>query len=82
MYAQLLIDLFKFLSPFLRNADLTKPTHFLYKVRFLCILYQPGCEKTCLEGMFYLCSENNGADGNCAADLRLCFRICKMQVVS
>ena len=32
MYAQLLIDLFKFLSPFLRNADLTKPTHFLYKV--------------------------------------------------
>lgn len=32
MYAQLLVDLFKFLSPFLRNADLTKPTQLLYKV--------------------------------------------------
>jgi len=32
MYAQLLIDLFRFLSPFLRNADLTKPTQMLYKV--------------------------------------------------
>ena len=30
--------------------------------------------------MFYLCSENKGADqlrSYCAADLRLCFRICK-----
>lgn len=34
MYAQLLIDLFKFLAPFLRNADLTKPTQMLYKVIF------------------------------------------------
>jgi len=32
MYAQLLIDLFKFLAPFLRNVELSKPTHFLYKV--------------------------------------------------
>lgn len=32
MYAQLLIDLFKFLAPFLRNAELTKPTQLLYKV--------------------------------------------------
>lgn len=27
MYAQLLVDLFKFLSPFLRNAELAKPVH-------------------------------------------------------
>ena len=32
MYAQLLIDLFRFLAPFLRNAELTKPTQLLYKV--------------------------------------------------
>jgi len=32
MYATLLIDLFKFLAPFLRNAELTKPTQLLYKV--------------------------------------------------
>ena len=32
MYAQLLIDLFKFLTPFLRNAELTKATQMLYKV--------------------------------------------------
>jgi len=40
MYAQLLIDLFKFLAPFLRNADLNKPTHFLYKgtLRVLLVL--------------------------------------------
>ena len=32
------------------------------------------------EGLYYLCSENKGADqlcGYCTADLRLCFRICK-----
>ena len=37
------------------------------------------------EGLYYLCSENNGADqlhGNGTADLRLCFRICKKQVFS
>jgi len=32
MYATLLIDLFKFLAPFLRNAELTKPAQLLYKV--------------------------------------------------
>ena len=33
-----------------------------------------------VEGLYYLCSENKGADqlrSYCAADLRLCFRICK-----
>ena len=32
------------------------------------------------EGLYYLCSENKGADqlhSYCAADLHLCFRICK-----
>ena len=36
-----------------------------------------------VEGLYYLCSENKGADqlrGNRKADLRLCFRICKMLV--
>ncbi|GAB1293520.1 CCR4-NOT transcription complex subunit 1 [Apodemus speciosus] len=31
MYAQLLIDLFKYLAPFLRNVELTKPMQILYK---------------------------------------------------
>ena len=38
-----------------------------------------------VEGLYYLCSENKGADqlrGYCEADLRLCFRICKMLVFS
>ena len=38
-----------------------------------------------VEGAYYLCSENKGADqlrGNREADLRLCFRICKMLVFS
>ena len=30
-----------------------------------------------VEGLYYLCNENKGAD-----DLRLCFRICKEQVFS
>ena len=34
LFHQLLIDLFKFLAPFLRNAELTKPTQLLYKVSF------------------------------------------------
>ena len=37
------------------------------------------------EGLYYLCSENKGADqlrGYCEADLRLCFRICKNLVFS
>ena len=38
-----------------------------------------------VEGLFYLCSENKGADqlrGYREADLRLCFRICKKLVFS
>ena len=38
-----------------------------------------------MEGLYYLCSENNGADQLCVyreADLRLCFCICKMLVFS
>ena len=44
-----------------------------------------------VEKLFYRCSENKGADQlhsyraadlYCAADLRLCFRICKKQVSS
>ena len=38
-----------------------------------------------VEGLHYLCRENKGADQlhcYCAADLRLCFRICKKQVFS
>ena len=37
------------------------------------------------EGLYYLCSENNGADqlhGYREADLCLCFRICKKPVFS
>ena len=37
------------------------------------------------EGLYYLCSENKGADqlrGYRKADLRLCFRICKKPVFS
>ena len=36
-----------------------------------------------MEGLYYLCSENTGADqlrGYHEADLRLCFRICKTLV--
>ena len=38
-----------------------------------------------VEGVYYLYSENKGADqlrSYCAADLRLCFRICKNPVFS
>ena len=38
-----------------------------------------------VEGSFYPCSENKGADQLCGyrkADLRLCFRICNMLVFS
>ncbi|XP_052816540.1 CCR4-NOT transcription complex subunit 1-like isoform X2 [Mya arenaria] len=49
MYAQLLIDLFKFLHPFLRNAELTKPIHFLYKgtLRVLLVLLHDFPEFLC-----------------------------------
>ena len=38
-----------------------------------------------VEGLYYLCSENKGADqlrGPREADLRLCFRMCKTLVFS
>ena len=38
-----------------------------------------------VEGLYYLCSENKGADQLCGyheADLLLCFRICKKQIFS
>ena len=38
-----------------------------------------------VEGLYYLCSENKDADqlrGYREADLRICFRICKMLVFS
>ena len=38
-----------------------------------------------VEGLYYLCSENKGADqlrGYHTSDLRLCFRTCKKQVSS
>ena len=38
-----------------------------------------------VEGLYYLCSENRGADqlrGDIEADLRLCVRICKKPVFS
>ena len=38
-----------------------------------------------VEKLYYLCSENKGADQLCGyrkADLRLCFRICKSLVFS
>lgn len=35
MYAQLLISLFKFLAPFLRNVELAAPIQTLYKVSTL-----------------------------------------------
>ena len=38
-----------------------------------------------VEGLYYICSENKGADqfrGYREAALRLCFRICKMLVFS
>ena len=37
------------------------------------------------EALYYPCSENKGADqlrSYCEADLRLCFRMCKMLVFS
>lgn len=45
MYAQLLIDLFKYLAPFLRNVELNKPMQILYKVRLSCRTL--ACRKYC-----------------------------------
>lgn len=49
MYAQLIIDLFSFLAPFLRNAELTKPTQLLYKgsMRVLLVLLHDFPELLC-----------------------------------
>merc|ERR1719266_1741022 len=49
MYAQLLTALFKFLSPFLRNAELAKPVHRLYRgtLRVLLVLLQDFPEFLC-----------------------------------
>lgn len=49
LFQQLLIDLFKFLAPFLRNAELNKPTHLLYKgtLRVLLVLLHDFPEFLC-----------------------------------
>jgi CCR4-NOT transcription complex subunit 1 len=49
MYAQLLIDLFKYLAPFLRNAELAKPVTLLYKgtLRVLLVLLHDFPEFLC-----------------------------------
>nr|KAG5712160.1 hypothetical protein BaRGS_014510 [Batillaria attramentaria] len=49
MYAQLLMDLFKLLAPFLRNAELNKSTQLLYKgtLRVLLVLLHDFPEFLC-----------------------------------
>ncbi|XP_071959089.1 CCR4-NOT transcription complex subunit 1-like isoform X2 [Antedon mediterranea] len=49
MYAQLLIDIFKFVTPFLRNADLSKHASLLYKgtLRLLLVLLHDFPEFLC-----------------------------------
>uniref|UniRef100_UPI00358E5F7C CCR4-NOT transcription complex subunit 1-like isoform X3 n=1 Tax=Myxine glutinosa TaxID=7769 RepID=UPI00358E5F7C len=49
MYGQLLIDLFKYLAPFLRNVELTKPMQVLYKgtLRVLLVLLHDFPEFLC-----------------------------------
>lgn len=49
LYAQLLIDIFKFLAPFLRNVELSKPNHTLYKgvLRVLLVLLHDFPEFLC-----------------------------------
>ncbi|CAH1997116.1 unnamed protein product [Acanthoscelides obtectus] len=49
LYAQLLIDLFKYLAPFLRNAELAKPVTILYRgtLRVLLILLHDFPEFLC-----------------------------------
>ncbi|KAK4872711.1 hypothetical protein RN001_014740 [Aquatica leii] len=49
MYAQLLVDLFKYLAPFLRNAELAKPVTMLYKgtLRVLLVLLHDFPEFLC-----------------------------------
>ncbi|XP_060519791.1 CCR4-NOT transcription complex subunit 1 isoform X2 [Cylas formicarius] len=49
LYAQLLVDLFKYLAPFLRNAELAKPVTYLYKgtLRVLLVLLHDFPEFLC-----------------------------------
>uniref|UniRef100_A0A3B3REG1 CCR4-NOT transcription complex subunit 1 n=1 Tax=Paramormyrops kingsleyae TaxID=1676925 RepID=A0A3B3REG1_9TELE len=49
MYAQLLIDLFKYIAPFLRNVELSKPMQILYKgtLRVLLVLLHDFPEFLC-----------------------------------
>jgi CCR4-NOT transcription complex subunit 1 len=49
MYSQLLVDLFKYLAPFLRNAELAKPVTVLYKgtLRVLLVLLHDFPEFLC-----------------------------------
>ncbi|XP_044732731.1 CCR4-NOT transcription complex subunit 1 isoform X2 [Chrysoperla carnea] len=49
IYSQLLIDLFKFLAPYLRNAELAKPVTLLYKgtLRVLLVLLHDFPEFLC-----------------------------------
>lgn len=49
MYSQLLMDLFKYLAPFLRNAELAKPVQLLYKgtLRVLLVLLHDFPEFLC-----------------------------------
>ncbi|XP_055686768.1 CCR4-NOT transcription complex subunit 1 isoform X2 [Lutzomyia longipalpis] len=49
MYSQLLMDLFKYLAPFLRNAELAKPVTLLYKgtLRVLLVLLHDFPEFLC-----------------------------------
>ncbi|XP_019755712.2 CCR4-NOT transcription complex subunit 1 isoform X2 [Dendroctonus ponderosae] len=49
LYSQLLVDLFKYLAPFLRNAELAKPVTMLYKgtLRVLLVLLHDFPEFLC-----------------------------------
>ncbi|XP_055387570.1 CCR4-NOT transcription complex subunit 1 [Condylostylus longicornis] len=49
LYSQLLLDLFKYLAPFLRNAELAKPVQLLYKgtLRVLLVLLHDFPEFLC-----------------------------------
>ncbi|XP_023213146.1 CCR4-NOT transcription complex subunit 1-like, partial [Centruroides sculpturatus] len=49
LYSQLLVHLFKFLAPFLRNVELAKPIHLLYKgtLRVLLVLLHDFPEFLC-----------------------------------
>lgn len=49
IYSQLLLDLFTYLAPFLRNAELAKPVHMMYKgtLRILLVLLHDFPEFLC-----------------------------------